>query len=186
MTVELYGTNNNAHVHVMSATYSVPKFRVDRQHSASSVTASSSATIPVHHLRPPDTLATLSSETEHEGVGLPTRRLRNVMALMATHNLREPSPARKALSAPSIRDSDLDSVTSFALNDPSTSVKGSLRDVFEKALERPVGHTPVKAKRRGSLEGLHSRRRSVSDDDLSGKHTPALLHDLQSHNYTSY
>jgi hypothetical protein len=135
----------------------------------------------------------LSSEGEVDaGIGAqqeePALRLRNIMDQMRGHPFmsnghsasREESPAARPPSPlPSVRDSDLESISTSVL--AGHSAKDRLRDTWSQAMIPPVGNTPQKLRskvlaRRKSLEGMRGpssvrgdRRESLSDENVSGK-----------------
>lgn len=184
-----------------STSYAVPKLRVSRWNSTnqpSHASGSGSTTIPVDSRDGTDNgseveqgnngerhqVYPLSSEGELEPQPeRPALRLRNIMDRMGTqpyanNDLYDNGGShQKASSAPSILDSDLESISPSVM--AGESAQGRLRDAYTKAMIPPVGNTPQKMKqrvlaRRMSAEGMQGspsqwsgRRKSLSDEEVS-------------------
>jgi hypothetical protein len=116
----------------------------------------------------------------------PAQRLRNIMDQMRSQpfmsnghfSSTNGSPPRAVSPLPSVRDSDLESISPSVI--AGSSAKDRLRNTWSQAMIPPVGNTPQKSKsrvmaRRKSTEGLQGSsvavqggpRKSLSDEEVS-------------------
>jgi hypothetical protein len=169
----------------------IPKRRLARPssttHSHPSETGSGTAVVsrfgdtrlpdPLHFSEPPVSLSTSEGELDPEQH--PGLLLRSILARTESNtrpDARSAQPTtRKAFSAPSVHDSDLDSISVFSANsNGKASASNHLASVFSRAM-KPPPISPRRARSRSPGRGRDRQSRSShSDDELFSHSTMSM------------